>query len=82
MMRGGHLDICVLGAMDLAIGAKQGVSKIVERCSYPLTGIGCVKRIYTDQASLECTPARLRLMDAVEGLSLTELERLVGLPIR
>ncbi|MGC8011020.1 CoA-transferase, partial [Salmonella enterica] len=84
MMRGGHLDICVLGAfqvsakgdlanwhtgapdaipavggaMDLAIGAKQvfvmmdhqtktGESKLVEACSYPLTGIGCVNRIYT-----------------------------------
>src|SRR6218665_196219 len=90
MMRGGHLDICVLGAfqvsatgdlsnwspgepgaipavggaMDLAIGAKQtwvmmdlltkkGDSKIVQTCSYPLTGIGCVKRIYSDLATLE-----------------------------
>ena len=118
MMRGGHLDICVLGAfqvsatgdlanwstgeagsipavggaMDLAIGAKQtwvmmdlltkqGVSKVVERCSYPLTGIACVKRIYSDLATLECTPQGLRLIDTVEGLSLDELQRLVGLPI-
>ena len=118
MMRGGHLDICVLGAfqvsasgdlanwstgeegaipavggaMDLAIGAKQtwvmmdlltkqGASKVVDECTYPLTGIGCVKRIYSDIATLECTPEGLRLVDVVEGLSHAELETLVGLPI-
>ena len=118
MMRGGHLDICVLGAfqvsargdlanwstgepgaipavggaMDLAIGAKQtwvmmdlltkqGESKIVERCTYPLTGIACVKRIYTDLCTLECTPQGLKLIDTVEGLSRAELERIINLPI-
>ena len=118
MMRGGHLDICVLGAfqvsatgdlanwstgepgaipavggaMDLAIGAKQtwvmmdlltkkGESKVVKSCSYPLTGIGCVKRIYSDLATLGCTPEGLHLIDAVDGLSHAELEKLVGLPI-
>jgi 3-oxoadipate CoA-transferase, beta subunit len=118
MMRGGHLDICVLGAfqvsatgdlanwhtgekdaipavggaMDLAIGAKQtwvmmdlltkkGESKVVGRCSYPLTGIGCVKRIYSDLATLECTPQGLKLIDAVEGLARAELETILGLPI-
>ncbi len=118
MMRGGHLDICVLGAfqvsstgdlanwhtgekdaipavggaMDLAIGAKQtwvmmdlltkkGESKIVEACTYPLTGIGCVKRVYCDVATLECTPAGLKLIDVVDGLSHAELEKMVGLPI-
>ena len=118
MMRGGHLDICVLGAfqvsatgdlanwhtgeadaipavggaMDLAVGArqtwvmmdlqtKQGESKIVARCTYPLTGIGCVKRIYTDLATFACTPRGLQLVDTVEGLSRAELEQLVGLPI-
>ena len=118
MMRGGHLDICVLGAfqvsatgdlanwstgepgaipavggaMDLAIGArqtwvmmdlltKQGVSKLVSQCSYPLTGIGCVKRVYSDLATLACTPQGLKLIDTVEGLTLAELEKLVGLPI-
>ena len=118
MMRGGHLDICVLGAfqvsatgdlanwstgqagaipavggaMDLAIGAKQtwvmmdlltkqGASKLVKECTYPLTGIGCVKRVYSDLATLECTPTGLKLIDAVEGLSHAELETLVGLPI-
>lgn len=119
MMRGGHLDICVLGAfqvsatgdlanwstgepgaipavggaMDLAIGAKQtwvmmdllskqGQSKIVERCTCPLTGIGCVKRIYTDLATFACTAQGLVLIDAVDGLDRAELERLVGLAIR
>ena len=118
MMRGGHLDICVLGAfqvsctgdlanwstgevgsipavggaMDLAVGAKQtwvmmdlltkqGVSKVVEQCSYPLTGIGCVKRIYCDIATLACTPQGLKLIDMVDGLELVELEKLIGLTI-
>ena len=118
MMRGGHLDISVLGAfqvsatgdlanwstgeagaipavggaMDLAVGAKQtwvmmdlltkkGESKVVQACSYPLTGIGCVKRIYSDLATLECTPAGLKLIDKVDGLEQAELERLLGLPV-
>jgi 3-oxoadipate CoA-transferase beta subunit len=118
MMRGGHLDICVLGAfqvsatgdlanwstgevgaipavggaMDLAVGAKQtwvmmdlltknGGSKVVRECTYPLTGIGCVKRIYTDLATLECTGQGLRIVDLVDGLSRGELERLLGLPM-
>ena len=118
MMRGGHLDICVLGAfqvsatgdlanwstgeagaipavggaMDLAIGAKQtwvmmdlltrqGTSKLVERCSYPLTGLGCVKRVYTDLATLACTPQGLQLIDLVDGLGHEALEQLCGLPI-
>jgi len=119
MMRGGHLDICVLGAfqvsatgdlanwstgevgsipavggaMDLAIGAKEtwvmmdlltkkGESKVVATCSYPLTAIACVKRIYSDLATLECTPEGLKLIDMVEGLDHAQLEDLVGLPIR
>lgn len=118
MMRGGHLDICVLGAfqvsekgdlanwhtgeadaipavggaMDLAIGAKQtwvmmdlltkqGQSKVVRACTYPLTGLACVKRIYTDLATLEVTPQGLLLIDAVEGLSREALEQLMGLSI-
>ena len=118
MMRGGHLDISVLGAfqvsatgdlanwstgeagaipavggaMDLAVGAKQtwvmmdlltkkGESKIVQKCSYPLTGLSCVKRIYSDLATLECTPEGLKLIDAVDGLSKEELERLIGFPL-
>lgn len=118
MMRGGHLDICVLGAfqvsvtgdlanwhtgekdaipavggaMDLAVGAKQtwvmmdlltkqGISKIVQSCIYPLTGIACVKRIYSDLATMECTPQGLKLIDKVDGLDHSELEKLIGLAI-
>ena len=55
---------------------------MVETCSYPLTGIACVKRIYSDLATLACTPQGLQLIDKVEGLEHAELERLVGLPIR
>src|SRR5678816_495896 len=87
-----HAIPAVGGAMDLAVGAKQtwvmmdlltkkGESKVVERCTYPLTGIACVKRIYTELATLECTPQGLKLVDTVEGLSHAELEQLVGLPI-
>jgi 3-oxoadipate CoA-transferase beta subunit len=119
MMRGGHIDISVLGAfqvsatgdlanwstgeagaipavggaMDLAVGAKQtwvmmdlltkqGESKVVAACSYPLTGIACVTRIYSDLATLECTPQGLMLIDKVEGLTHTELEGLLGLPVQ
>jgi 3-oxoadipate CoA-transferase beta subunit len=81
------------GAMDLAVGAKQtcvmmdlltkkGESKLVAQCTYPLTGIACVKRVYTDLATFDCTPQGLLLIDKVEGLSHAELEQLVGLPIR
>lgn len=80
------------GAMDLAIGArrvwvvmdlltKDGRSKIVERCSYPLTGVRCVDRIYGDLATLEFTPQGLRVIDRVEGLGHAELERLLGVPL-
>ena len=119
MMRGGHLDICVLGAfqvsatgdlanwstgepgaipavggaMDLAIGAKQtwvmmdlltkkGESKVVGKCTYPLTGIGCVKRIYSELGTLACTPDGLKLIDKVDGLPHAELEALIGLSIQ
>jgi 3-oxoadipate CoA-transferase beta subunit len=118
MMRGGHLDICVLGAfqvsvtgdlanwhtgaadaipavggaMDLAIGAKKtcvmmehltksGESKIVAQCSYPLTGIACVSRIYTDLAVIDVTPQGLELVDIVDGLDHAELQRLTGVPL-
>ena len=118
MMRGGHLDICVLGAfqvaangdlanwhtgapeaipavggaMDLAIGAKKtfvmmehrtkgGDSKIVPACSYPLTGVACVSRIYTDLAVIDITPAGLKLVDKVDGLSFDELQRATGVPL-
>ena len=119
MMRGGHLDFCVLGAfqvsmrgdlanwhtgdpaaipavggaMDLAIGAKQvlvmmehltrqGASKIVSECTYPLTGVRCVDRIYTDLAVLNVTGDGLAVVDIVDGLSFDELARLTGVPLR
>jgi 3-oxoadipate CoA-transferase beta subunit len=119
MMRGGHLDFCVLGAfqvsaagdlanwhtgapdaipavggaMDLAIGAKNvyvmmehvtksGESKIVPKCTYPLTGVACVSRIFTDLAVIDVTPAGLKVIDLVEGLSLDELQRVTGVPLR
>jgi 3-oxoadipate CoA-transferase beta subunit len=118
MMRGGHLDICVLGAfqvssqgdlanwhtgapdaipavggaMDLAIGAKRvfvmmehqakdGSSKIVPQCTYPLTGVACVSRIYTDLAVLDVTPEGLVVREMVEGLSFDELQRITGVPL-
>jgi len=119
MMRGGHLDICVLGAfqvsvagdlanwhtgepdaipavggaMDLAIGAKNvfvmmehqtksGASKIVARCTYPVTGLACVTRIYTDLAVIDVAPGGLVVVDRVDGLAFDELTRLTGVPLR
>lgn len=119
MMRGGHLDICVLGAfqvsergdlanwhtgaadaipavggaMDLAIGAKkvfvmmehqtkQGESKIVHSCSYPLTGVACVSRIYTDLATIDVTLDGLVVLDMIEGLTLNALQDMTGVPLQ
>ena len=118
MMRGGHIDVCVLGAfqvsgrgdlanwhtgapgaipavggaMDLAIGARQtwvmmehttrsGEPKIVAECSYPLTGMACVSRIYTDLAVLDITPAGVRVVERVEGLALDDLQAVTGVPL-
>jgi 3-oxoadipate CoA-transferase, beta subunit len=118
MMRGGHLDFCVLGAfqvsvrgdlanwhtgapdaipavggaMDLALGAKRvvvmmehltksGESKIVERCTYPVTGLACVDRIYTDLAVIDVTPAGLAVRTMAGGMTLAELARLSGVPL-
>jgi 3-oxoadipate CoA-transferase, beta subunit len=119
MMRGGHLDVCVLGAfqvsatgdlanwhtgapdaipavggaMDLAIGArrtlvmmehltKAGQSKLVEACSYPLTAIGCVARVYTDLAVIDLGPDGATVRDLVDGLSFDELQALTAIPLR
>ncbi|MDO9024666.1 3-oxoacid CoA-transferase subunit B [Zwartia sp.] len=119
MMRGGHLDICVLGAfqvavngdlanwstgepdaipavggaMDLAVGAKdvfvmmelltkEGQSKLVKQCTYPLTGLGCVSRIYTDIAVFQIEPGGVvRVVDDVSGAGEQELRRLTGLDL-
>nr|WP_314840877.1 3-oxoacid CoA-transferase subunit B [uncultured Microbacterium sp.] len=118
MMRGGHLDICVLGAfqvaqngdlanwstgapgaipavggaMDLAIGAKQvfvmtdllakdGSSKLVTDCTYPLTGVGCVTRVYTDHAVFDVAEGRFTVREAF-GLNTPEsLRALTGLEL-
>ena len=60
---------------------KAGESKIVESCSYPLTGIGCVSRIYTDLAVVDVTPAGLRVVEMVDGLEFEELQRLTRVPL-
>ena len=117
MMRGGHLDVCVLGAfqvsvtgdlanwhtgeadaipavggaMDLAIGAKQvwvmmdlltkqGASKLVEACSYPLTGVGCVSRVYSDRAVFGVGPDGASVLD-VFGTTVDELRELTGVDL-
>ncbi len=117
MMRGGHLDVCVLGAfqvsvrgdlanwhtgakdaipavggaMDLAIGAKDvyvmmslfakdGSSKLVPECTYPLTGRACVSRVYTDHGVLDITDGRVRVRKAY-GATITELRELTGLDL-
>ncbi len=113
MMRGGHLDVCVLGAfqvavngdlanwhtgaadaipavggaMDLAIGAKEtwvmmdyltkeGQAKLVRTCTYPLTGLGCVRRIYTDLAILDLEGGHARIKELAPGLSALDLQAL------
>ena len=118
MMRGGHLDICVLGAfqvsvrgdlanwhtgapgaipavggaMDLAVGARQtlvmmehttktGEPKVVAQCSYPLTGIACVSRIYTDLAVLDVTPDGLRVVAMAPGLTMQALQAATGVEL-
>jgi 3-oxoadipate CoA-transferase beta subunit len=117
MMRGGHLDICVLGAyqvsasgdlanwhtgrsddipavggaMDLALGAKQtfvmmnllardGTAKLVPECSYPLTGLRCVSRVYTDLAVFLIEPAGVVVRD-VFGIEYADLAALVDVPL-
>jgi 3-oxoadipate CoA-transferase beta subunit len=119
MIRGGHIDICILGAfqtstrgdlanwhtgapdaipavggaMDLAVGAKQvfvmmellnksGESKLVERCTYPLTGLSCVSRVYTDLAVFDLSREGAIVTEMVKGLSFDELCHLTGLPLR
>jgi 3-oxoadipate CoA-transferase beta subunit len=119
MMRGGHLDVCVLGAfqvaangdlanwhtgapdaipavggaMDLAIGAKKtyvmmehltkgGESKLVPACTYPITGVACVSRVYTDLAVIDLTPDGAKVIDMVEGLSFDELQKVTAIPLQ
>ena len=118
MMRGGHLDVCVLGAfqvsqtgdlanwstgapgaipavggaMDLAIGAKAtyvmtdlltktGESKLVAECTYPLTGVGCVTRVYTDRAVFDVTAVGFAVRELFGDNTIAELEQLTGLTL-
>lgn len=118
MMRGGHLDICVLGAfqvsakgdlanwhtgeedsipavggaMDLAIGAKRvfvmmdhltkdGKSKLLPRCTYPLTGLGCVSRVYTDLATIEVREDGLFVLEIVDGQTPSTLQAVTGVAL-
>ncbi|KAE8765413.1 3-oxoacid CoA-transferase subunit B [Georgenia thermotolerans] len=118
MMRGGHLDLCVLGAfqvsatgdlanwhtgrpdaipavggaMDLAIGAKRtyvmmelltkkGESKLVEQCTYPLTGIGCVSRVYTDVAVFDITPDGVAVLEIFGEHTIDSLRETTGLAL-
>ncbi|MGO2747750.1 3-oxoacid CoA-transferase subunit B [Microbacterium sp.] len=119
MMRGGHLDVCVLGAfqvaqngdlanwstgapgaipavggaMDLAIGAKDvyvmtdllakdGSSKLVAECTYPLTGVGCVSRVYTDHGVFDVTPEGFRVREAFGENTVASLSELTGLELK
>jgi len=118
MMRGGHLDVCVLGAfqvaangdlanwhtgapdaipavggaMDLAIGARQtwvmmehrtkaGESKLVPHCSYPVTGLGCVRRVYTDLAVIEMGADGATVRALCLGMTLPTLQSLTAIPL-
>jgi 3-oxoadipate CoA-transferase beta subunit len=119
LIRGGHLDLCVLGAfqvaengdlanwstsdndsapavggaMDLAVGARQvwvlmehqtksGESRLVRRCTYPLTALGVVKRVYTNLAVLDVTAEGFTVREMVEGLTLEALQKLTDAPLR
>jgi 3-oxoadipate CoA-transferase, beta subunit len=118
LIRGGHLDLCVLGAfqvaengdianwsisdndsapavggaMDLAVGARQvwvlmehqtksGESRLTRRCTYPLTALGVVTRVYTNLAVLDVTPEGFAMRDMVEGLTLDALQKVTGAPL-
>ena len=119
MIRGGHLDLCVLGAfqvadngdianwatsendtapavggaMDLAAGAKRlwvvmdhttkdGTSKLVRKCSYPLTAVGAVKRVYTNLATLDVTAEGFLVIDMAPGLTFDALQARTDAPLR
>ncbi|MDP7551292.1 MAG: 3-oxoacid CoA-transferase subunit B [Acidimicrobiales bacterium] len=118
MIRGGHLDLCVLGAlevaangdlanwstggdsvpavggaMDLVSGVKavyvmtshctrDGTPKLVESCTYPLTGVGVVDRIYTDLAVVEVGPDGFEAIDLTEGITFDEVAARTDGPIR
>ena len=116
IIRGGHLDLCVLGAfqvaengdfanwsrsetdmpsvggaMDLAVGAKQvwllmehttknGESKLMRRCTYPLTAVGTAKRVYTNLAVLDIVADGFVVRDMAPGLSFEALQDVTDAP--
>lgn len=119
MMRGGHLDLTVLGgfqvakngdianwdtgiegaipavggAMDLVVGARsvwvmmthmdrEGTSKIVPECTYPLTGVGVVDRIYTDHAIIDLEDGEMVVRGMVDGLTFEELQKITDVPLK
>jgi 3-oxoadipate CoA-transferase, beta subunit len=119
MIRGGHIDLCVLGAfevaqngdlanwatsaadaapavggaMDLAVGAKriwvvtehttkEGTPKLVQQCSYPLTALGAVSRIYTNLAVIDVTAAGFVVREMVRGMTLRDLQTRTAAPLR
>jgi 3-oxoadipate CoA-transferase, beta subunit len=117
MVRGGHLDVAILGAyqvsrrgdltnwrvgnkgvpavggaMDLVHGARQvfvvtehltkaGEPKLVERCSFPLTGVACVTRVYTSHAVVDIANGRFVLREKLPALSVEELQAMTGAPL-
>jgi 3-oxoadipate CoA-transferase beta subunit len=118
MMRGGHLDVCVLGAfqvsatgdlanwhtgapdaipavggaMDLAIGAKRvfvmmehlgkdGRSKLLPACTYPLTGLGCVSRVYTDLATMDITANGVKVLELIGNITPQALQDMTQVPL-
>jgi 3-oxoadipate CoA-transferase beta subunit len=119
LIRGGHLDLCVLGAsqvaengdianwstsdnesapavggaMDLAAGArriwvmmdhvtKSGESRLVRRCTYPLTAVGVVKRVYTSLAVIDVTDDGFAVREMVPGMTLDDLQKVTDAPLR
>ena len=118
MIRGGHLDVCVLGAMqvsaagdlanwstgapgaipavggamDLVAGVKtifvitqhttkKGEPKLVEECTYPLTGKGVVSRVFTNLAVIDVTAGGFRLLELAPGVTLEDVREKTGAPI-
>jgi 3-oxoadipate CoA-transferase, beta subunit len=114
MVRGGHLDVAILGAyevaetgdlanwstgprgvpavggaMDLVHGArtvavitdhvtKEGKPKLVRRCTLPLTGVGCVTRVYTSLAVIDIEAGHFVLREKLAALSIADLQAVTG----
>jgi len=115
MIRGGHIDLCVLGAMqvsqngdlanwstgapdaipavggamDLCAGVKSvyvitqhttkhGEPKLVEKCTYPLTGVGVITRVYTDLAVIDVTPEGFKLIELSPGVDFDYVQQRTG----